>query len=211
MPTFDKSSVTGSVTQTIPGSTSGCPNANWAANTKFTGNVSAGSLFLGCTVTITGNIYITGDLTIKSSLLRVSDSAGNNPPVIIVDGKVTLNQVEIGKNSKNTGVVIISFDSSSSSCSHDAACTVLPTNGDVQSSIARTSIDATFENDLSGSILWAYFGGVSTMQTALSGAYGQRLDLRFGTIEPFPAGSTTNVIGSSSSSYKIIDYLPVYD
>ncbi|MFZ1360507.1 MAG: hypothetical protein WAS27_00535 [Candidatus Saccharimonadales bacterium] len=212
MPTFNKSSVTNSITQTQAGNLGSCNPSNWPANTKFTSDVSvyAGPFSASCQITLNGNIYIPGDLIATKANFNVSNSAGKTPPIIVVNGTVSLLNVNVVKNNENTGIIIVSFDSSSPACSQDPACVSLPTAEDVTSSKMRASVRAT-SSDLDGSALWAYFGGLLTVGTKLSIAYGHQVAMSGGSISPLPTGSALDNMTSSSTSYRIIDYLPVYD
>lgn len=94
LPTYDRAGQKAAVANTMTGSDASCNgklNVTWPANTKIIGDVTLKQL---CTVTIMGNVWITGNLTASNSaVMIVSPTLGSTRPVIMVDGSsgVTFN------------------------------------------------------------------------------------------------------------------------
>lgn len=82
--------------------------ANWPANIKITGDVN---LKNNCTITINGNVWITGKLVLgNGTIIKVSDSA-NTRPTVMIDGKSGLyfdNNSQVKNNSSGLGVLFVS-------------------------------------------------------------------------------------------------------
>lgn len=156
MPIFDKQAYVNSMTSSGSSSDASCfglgNNKTWQADRTYTGNVSV-SFF--CSATVTGNTYITGNLTIDgNTTFKVQDGV-TTPPVIVVNGKVTMGGV-ISVNNLGVGVRIISFHSNNSTCSNSSSCVALSA-ADAQASASIRAFDCTFCNP-DGSVIWSYFG-----------------------------------------------------
>lgn len=82
--------------------------ATWPANIKIIGDVN---LTNKCTVTLLGNVWVTGKLTTgNGSVFKVDNSLGTTRPVIMIDSKgglVFSNNAQILPNSTNTGVEFV--------------------------------------------------------------------------------------------------------
>lgn len=156
MPVFDKQAFVNGMTSSGAASEASCSglgnNKTWQANRQYTGNVSV-SFF--CSATVTGNTYITGGLTVDgNTTFRVQDGV-TTPPVIVVNGKVTMGGL-IRVNNLGVGVRIISFHSNNSTCSNSSSCVALSA-ADAQTSASIRAFDCTFCNP-DGSVIWSYFG-----------------------------------------------------
>ena len=107
---------------------------NWDAGTKITGNVSIEN---GCTVTVSGDIWITGNLSLtQTSVLKVAEGV-TTPPVIMVDGSsgVDVNNSSIlASNSAMVGFRVITYWSA-------AACQ--PNCADVTGTVLKNSQGTT--------------------------------------------------------------------
>jgi hypothetical protein len=122
LPPHDRAAQKAAVATTITAAAASCSSGvrTWAANTKITGDVIVSN---SCKVTVNGNVWITGKLTLQnSSQLIVADSLGTTRPDIMVDGsKVDLTNSSLMKsNSSSTGFRIITYWSRAS-CSPDCA------------------------------------------------------------------------------------------
>jgi Tfp pilus assembly protein PilX len=91
LPTYDRSAQKAAVATTITGASASCSGSQtrtWAANTKITGDVTIDNK---CKVTVQGNVWITGTLTLKSqSQMVVDNSLSGTRPNIIIDGSTGL-------------------------------------------------------------------------------------------------------------------------
>ena len=86
---------------------------SWPANIRFNGNVNAIS---SCDLTINGDVYITGNLTIGgASRIKVANSLGATRPKIVVDGTINVEgSAQLIANSSGTGIHFISYRSNAS-------------------------------------------------------------------------------------------------
>jgi hypothetical protein len=92
LPSHDRLAQKAAITKTITSSQAECAwpskTGTWDANTKIIGDVNLSNK---CTITVKGDIWITGSLSLSnSSELRVDNSL-TEPPVVMVDGKNGVN------------------------------------------------------------------------------------------------------------------------
>lgn len=179
----------------------GSQTKTWPANLRLNGNVTIGA---SCKLTINGDIYITGDLTIQGSAqIRVKDGL-TTQPVIVVDGKVNSGgSGSLIANSEGIGFRVISFKSAAS-CG--AGCTNV-TGTDLYNSQNLETIKVDGSASLAGMIFQAYWGKVTlTGSGNLGSVIGQTVELN---------GSGTVVFGLSLSSgvstWTIRSYQQLYN
>jgi hypothetical protein len=149
--------------------------------------VSIGS---SCDITINGNAYITGDLSIGgASKIRVSNSVGTNRPVVMVDGKITVNgSAQMIANDSGTGIQFISFKSAAS-CG--ANCTTI-TGTDLKNSQNLETVLVNGGVNLPGMIFQAYWGKATIGGSgSIGAAAGQTVDM---------SGAGTVTFGTELSS-----------
>lgn len=179
LPSYDRSAQKAAVTTTWTPSAATCNGnngtINWPANLKITGDVN---LTNGCQVTVNGNVWITGHLTLtQSSKLIVSDTLGATKPVIMVDGSSGAsfqNNAQLVPNTTNTGVEVITFWSAAS-CSPDCSNVTGP---DLYNSRAITTISIQNNGDAPNAIFYAYWSQVSVGNSGQLGALiGQTINL----------------------------------
>ncbi len=192
-PTYNRSAHISAVNTTASGSDNSyiCNRSpftrNWSANIKLTGNVTIGS---SCDITINGNTYITGNLSIGgASKLRVANSLGSNRPVVIVDGTITVNgSAQMIANDSATGIQFISFKSSAS-CS--PACTSI-SGTDLKTSQSLETVTVNGGVNLPGMIFQAYWSKAVIGGSGSIGAVaGQTVDM---------SGAGTVTFGTELSS-----------
>jgi hypothetical protein len=171
----------------------------WPAGLKLTGDVNISG---SCNVTIKGNVYITGKLTIGgAATVRVDSSAGANRPVIVADGKVTVdNSAAIIANNAGTGVHFISMAS-------NAPC------GSNCTSITGTALKntSTYETvfvggavSVPGVVFQAYWGQATiTGSGNVGSAIGQTVDLSGAGTITFGTVLSSGVSTWTISSYQI--------
>lgn len=112
IPKYDRVSHKNSVTQTYQADNDviKCAQnqANWPANIKIIGDIALPN---NCTVTINGNVWVTGKFTTgNGSIIKISNSLGNTRPVIMIDGKdglVFSNNAAVAPNSLGNGVEFV--------------------------------------------------------------------------------------------------------
>jgi Tfp pilus assembly protein PilX len=172
----------------------------WPANLKLTGTVEADS---SCDLTITGNVYITGDLDIGGAAkIRVADSVGTTRPIVMVDGSITIDgSGGFIANSSGTGIDFVSFKNSTG----NPAAT--PTGTDLYNSQKLLTVDVGGAVNSAGMMFDAYWSKVSIAGSGNVGAAaGQTVDL---------SGAGTVVFGtklsSGSKTWTITSYQEVFD
>ncbi len=203
LPTYDraaqKAAVPGDAAHNLTGSAASCSGSQtlvWPANTKITGNVS---LTNKCKVTVQGNVWITGSLTVRNqSQLIVADSLGSTMANIMVDGAAGASFLEssaLVSNASSTGFEIFTFYSKAS-CSPDC---VSVTGTDLANSRSITTINLNNSGNEPNTIFYAYWSQVQVANSGQIGAViGQTVQLTntgtitFGTSTG--TGSTTWVI-----------------
>lgn len=173
LPVYDRSSFTVSSTHNATDSGIACPNNNghvtWPANIKILGDINMGN---NCTITITGNVWITGSLdTGNNGILKVADSLGTTPPVIMVDGSdgfTFSNNSNIIPNSSDTGVQLYTFWSKAP-CSPNCSNVTGP---DLYNSQDVTTINLSNNGGASNSVFIAQWSQVMVSNNGALGAVG---------------------------------------
>jgi Tfp pilus assembly protein PilX len=199
LPTYNRAAQKAAVANNLTGAAASCSGSQtptWPANTKITGNVS---LTNKCKVTVQGNVWITGSLTVRNqSQLIVADSLGNTVPNIMVDGSAGASFLEssaLVSNVSSTGFEIFTFYSKAS-CSPDCASV---TGTDLANSRSITTINLNNSGNEPNTIFYAYWSQVQVANSGQIGAViGQTVQLTntgtitFGTSTG--VGNTTWVI-----------------
>jgi len=197
LPTYDRNAHISAVTTTGAGNniTYNCSSwasgqgftRTWPANLKLTGNVNSSS---SCDLTITGDVYITGNYNIGGSArIRVAESLGTRHPVIMVDGTITVGgSATLIPNSSGTSAHFISYKSTAT-CSPN--CTDV-TGTDLKRSQDLTTINIGGAGNFPGAIFHAPWSKVVLGGSGTTGsAIGQTIDL---------SGAGTITFGTSLSS-----------
>lgn len=169
LPTYNRAAQKAAVTNNLTDAAASCSGSQtltWTANTKIAGNVSLANK---CKVTVQGNIWITGSLTMSNqSQLIVADSLGGTVPNIMVDGAAGAtfsNSSGLVSNASSTGFEVYTFYSKAS-CSPDCASV---TGTDLANSRSITTINLSNSGNESNTIFYAYW---SQVQVANSGQIG---------------------------------------
>lgn len=179
LPTYDRTAQKNAVTTTYSSSAAVCPGNNgsisWPANLKIVGDVN---LTNGCKVTVNGNVWITGNLTLsQSSSLTVADALGSTQPVIMVDGSGGAsfqNNASLVSNASNTGFEIITFWSAAT-CSPDCSSVTGP---DLYNSRNQPTISIQNNGNAPNTVFYAYWSQVSAGNNGSIGALiGQSINL----------------------------------
>lgn len=196
MPTYDRAAHVAKMTTSVTSTNINYDCSTWKnpegfvrtypANIRLNGNVSWSS---SCDLTITGDVYITGNLTMGGSAnIRVANSLGTTKPVIVVDGTITGGgSAKIIPNSSGTGAYLISYRGSGS-CNLAVSCS----GTDLKTSQGVTTVNVAGAGNFPGTIFHSYWGrviinGSGTMGSAL----GQTIDL---------SGAGNVVFGTTLSS-----------
>lgn len=175
---------------------------SWVANLRLNGNVNIGG---SCDVTMNGNAYITGNLTIEGAAkIRVPESVGTTRPIVLVDGVIDVGgSGQIIANSFGTGIHFISTKSNATCAS---ACTTI-TGTALKNTQGLETISVGGAANLSGMIFQAYWGKVSIRGSGNVGAaVGQTVDLSgAGTVTFGTKLSTGNKIWTVTSYQQIFN------
>jgi len=188
-------------------SCSGSQTKTWPANTKITGDAT---LSQTCQITVQGDIWITGTLTVQNSAkLIVADSLGTTIPVIMIDaqaGATFRNSAELVSNTSSTGFEIITYWSQKV-CSPDPICTDV-TGTDLYNSRNQTTISLNNSAEGPETIFYARWSRVLIINSGQIGALvGQTVELRnSGTIS-----FGTSVPGAEKTTWVINGYRRVFN
>jgi Tfp pilus assembly protein PilX len=124
LPTHDRTAQKSAVANTTSGAIVSCSNSSsytWTANTKIVGDVSLSK----CDVTIEGDIWITGSVTMTNGAKVRVKSGLTTPPVIMIDGNNGLTMRNSSQFASNTNPTPVGFRvityASNASCSPDCA------------------------------------------------------------------------------------------
>lgn len=174
----------------------------WPADIRLNGNVSIAS---SCNLTITGDVYITGNLDIGgAATLRVADSVGGRRPVIVVDGNInSAGSGQIIANSAGTGIHFISFRSNAA-CNPN--CTTI-TGSELKNTQNLQTVNVGGAANLPGMIFQSYWGRITVAGSGNVGAaLGQTVDLS-------GAGTVTfgTQLSSGARSWTISSYQRLYE
>lgn len=212
MPTYDRAAhisrmtTTGSATD----NTYNCSNwvnpigftRTWPANLRLNGNVNLAS---SCDLTITGDVYVTGNFTIGGGAkVKIADSLGTTVPRIVVDGTVNLGGGgTVIANSNGTSAQIISYKSTAS-CNPN--CTAV-TGTNLRTSQDQQNVLVDGGGSYPGLGVWAYWSKVKISGSGLVGSViGQKIDMEgagnitFGT--SLSSGTTTWTIRSYQRTFE---------
>ena len=170
LPSYDRAAQKAAATNNMTGAAASCSGSQtltWPANTKITGDVTVGTK---CKVTVEGDVWITGNLTMNnSSQLVVSNSLGTTLPHIMVDGSTgaSFNQSsQLVANTSNTGFEILTFYSKAA-CSPDCSSV---TGVDLANSRSVATINLNESASAPKTIFYAYWSQVSVGNTGQIGA-----------------------------------------
>jgi hypothetical protein len=167
LPTHDRDAQKAAVASQINASAANCNSGTqtWTANLKITGNVVISG---SCQVTIEGNVWITGTLTVRNSArLIVANSLGATRPDIMIDGSSAQfqNSSLLQSNSTGTGFQIITYRSSPS-CSPDCASV---TGQELYNSRNLTTISLSQSSSAPNTVFYAKWTRVTVGNTVTSG------------------------------------------
>lgn len=219
MPTFDKAAFTATKTIAVTPADAGCVTGipffrpaisarTWSAGTRINGTFNHTEV-LDCSITIAGDVYIRGDFTMKNVYqlnLIVPEAVGCTPPTIVVNGIVDFStRTNVVVNSCGTGLRIISFASSNSTCANSDTCAAI-TNQQLYNTKNIETVGcggSGFNPTLPGTLLWSYFGKVSIkFGCNANGVIGQAIEVGgFGLIN-----DTSYALSEVSSQSR---YVPV--
>lgn len=208
LPPHDRAAQKAAIAVTRTGSDASCTSnggaKTWVANTKITGDVKIDK---DCTVTIQGNVWITGkfEMSHSKAKLKVSDSLGTTMPSVMIDGQLSTlsNGSTIISNSSSTGAQLISYWS-------DTACS--PDCADVTGvSLFNSRDDVTLRlSQSSGGANSIFYSRWSKVLVENSGQIGALVGQ---TVELQNSGTITfgTSVGTPTTYWVIDDYRRTFD
>lgn len=190
----------------LTGSEAGCSygSRTWPANTKINGNVEVSG---GCKVTIQGDVWITGNLKVRSSSnLRIQSSIGRRP-VVMIDGSDGM-EVSSGAQiitTSGVGARFATYYHPNSSCNPD--CTSI-SGSHLRIGIAKSTIVFNASSSVQGSgaefiAAWTrvHIAGSSDVSNAAIAAQAILLGSSAGIISSTHLTDTGTIGGSSEMSF----------
>ncbi|MBI3983672.1 hypothetical protein HY346_00030 [Candidatus Microgenomates bacterium] len=205
LPGYDRSAQVAAVARTLSNTQTGCSqnqSRTWAANTKIIGDVDVSN---NCQVTVTGNIWITGRLSITNSAkFKVANSAAAMPTIMVDGDKVDIvNNAAIIANTQGIGFRFVTFRSAAS-CSPD--CNEV-TGTDLYNSRNLQTINVANGALAAGSIFHARW---SKLKIDNNGSIGQVIGQ---TIELANAGNISfgTQLSSGQTIWSIKNYQQLFD
>lgn len=210
LPAFNKSAFVASLPTVASGSSAYCNGNTGPVTSTLNGGTTYDSdvtFEFGCTATLkcnssnNANVYIKGSLTIKYGAKLKVDGCVTSRPTIVVNGGVTLfstANIEPGGSSGSIAPLIISFDSSNSTCSNSNTCDTIARNGDctnlfsctsignaeLATSVGRNGIAITYGASAPRTIFYAYFTSVqvfSSGEVKAGALAGQGITFSYGS------------------------------
>lgn len=205
LPSHDRQAQQAAISQEITGTAASC-NSNqtrtYQANTKINGDVAIRN---NCQVTVLGNIWITGSLTLEnSSRIRV-DNALTQSPYMMVDGSSisVQNSASILANDGDFGFWFVTYRSAAA-CSPDCADV---TGVDLYNSRNINTITLNNTGLAAGSVFYARWTKVTSSQSgSVGGVVGQTVQLdNTGNI------SFGTELSSGETIWSIKNYTQIFD
>lgn len=204
-PSYNRSGIIDGITTTASGTSgtyacSGNKSITLPTNIELTGStVSWGN---SCTITVSGNVYIPGSLSIGGAVkIKVAASVGSTRPVVVVDGTISvLGSAGMVANTNGTGIDFVSFKNSTG----DPGAT--PTGTNLYNSQQLQTVGVGGTGNSPGMIFDAYWGEVTiTGSGNIGAAAGQTVNL---------SGAGTVIFGtqlsSGSKTWTITSYQPLF-
>lgn len=208
LPSYDRQSQVNSISNTTNSTLASCTNIfgnkTWSANTHITGgNVNVSS---SCTVTIQGNVWIDGNLTLSDfGIMKIADGI-SSPPVIMIDGSSGFDLKNLSiilPNNQGVGARIITYYSSTS-CSPN--CTDV-TGTDLANSQNIRTIYVRNIGLAPGTTFYARWSKVTvTAGGSIGSVSGQKVELNvFGNV------SFGSQLSSGTSVWSIKNYQQIFE
>jgi hypothetical protein len=222
-PTFNKKAFVQGINNSgglvVNSNTQSCGNGGTytiPANTKFVGDLTFSSVFSTCDITIEGDIYVTGSLYLGSNVtLRVSGNLGTTRPTIVVNNGLSIasQSVKMVANSVGTPMFLLTFASGNTSCSTSETIPSDTQQGCLSNDDARIAASpgtpATTAGsgtiDLSGAVLYAYYGSFVIQSTNLTWSF-----YAFGSQGTYIAPGSQITTVSDDAPFGDLLYIPKY-
>ena len=164
-------------------------DTNWLGGTTITGSITINSN--SCELTISGDVYIQGNLDLSKGTVRIADGLTTRP-VIAVDGMITTrNNLSIIANDQNIGGRFISYKCKNESGVAVNGCSSL-TDGAQYQTRNDVTVDAKSSDGAIGSIMQSYWGRIDVGASGtIASAVGHTVEL---------SGNGTVVFGDNLAS-----------
>jgi hypothetical protein len=194
LPTYDRSAQKSDVSNYMDGSDASCSGSTvqtWPANLKISGDVTLGN---NCVTYVSGNVWITGSLSMSQKAIIKPKSGLATQPVIMIDGSsgMTLsNQSYVADNSNSTGIEFITYYCGSG-CDPDSTVT----GAALAASQTINTITLGQQSNAPGSVFYAYWSEITVNEGGTLGAVlGQTINLaQSGSISFISTVSTGNYV-----------------
>jgi Tfp pilus assembly protein PilX len=215
-PTYNRSGIISGVAATASGTSgtyacSGVKSITLPVNIELTGaTVSWGN---SCTITVSGNVYIPGNLSVGGAAkIKVASGVGTTRPVVVVDGTINVGgSAAMIANSSGAGIDFVSFANciggTNTSCKNGTSNpAATPAGTDLYNSQQQQNVTVGGAVNLPGMIFDAYWSKISLGGSGnIGAAAGQTVDL---------SGAGTVIFGTSLSSgsktWTITSYQPLF-
>ncbi len=178
LPTYDRTPHKNAVASQMSGSSAECssqPTKTWPANLKINGDVDISG---NCTITLEGNVWITGSLTMRNSGQLVVKENLETPPVVMIDGQSGVrmrNGSAMNPNSDGKGMRVITF-ASTASCTPEC---VDVTGVDLKNSQSLLTVNIDNVSSAPRTEFYARWSKLSAGNSGSVGALaGQTVELR---------------------------------
>ncbi|MDQ3065497.1 MAG: hypothetical protein M3Q36_04490 [bacterium] len=150
-------------------------NKTWQDGTTITGSITINSN--SCSLTISGDVYIKGNLDLSKGTVRIADGLTTRP-VIAVDGTInTRNNLTIIANDLNVGGRFISYKCKNESGVAVNGCSTLSDSALYQSR-SNLTVEAKSSDGAIGSIMQSYWGRINIGASGtIASAVGQSVEL----------------------------------
>lgn len=204
LPTYSRSTQKSAVANNSTGAAASCSGSTvqtWATNLKITGDVT---LKNNCVTYLSGNVWITGSLTMSQKAIIEPKSGLTTQPVVMIDGSSGLtlnNQAYVADNSSSTGIEFITYYCGAS-CSPDSTVT----GASLAASQVINTITLGQQSNAPGSVFYAYWSEITVNEGGTLGAVlGQTINLaQSGSISFIDTVSTGNYV-FDVRYYQVLD------
>lgn len=180
-------------------------DTEWTNGTTIDGSITINSN--SCELTISGNVYVKGNLDLSKGTVRIADGL-TTKPIILVDGTITTrNNLAIIANDQGQGGRFVSFKCRNDSGVAVNGCSSL-SDGALYQSRDHITVDLKSSDGAIGSIMQSYWGKITV------GASGNVASVVGQTVELSGNGSVVfgdNLASEILSTWTIRSYQYSFD
>lgn len=213
LPEYDREAQKAAVSSTMDADDAECDfpfnNSNtWPANLKINGDVNLSNQ---CDITVQGNVWITGELSLSNSSKLIAADGLTESPVIMIDGEdgvSSANSSEFTSNSNDIGFRIITYWSEAS-CSPDCSEVTGPA---LYGGRDEETISLSNGSEGPNTSFYARWSAVNISNAGIIGAVaGQTIKMNNSSAITFGTSVNGGSGGSSISAWVVESYKRVYD